>query len=178
MTMLAKINTKFKRALRNEKGFTLIELIMVIVILGILAAAAVPKFMDLSSDAKIASMKGVAGALEGGCAQNFAKRSMLGATPTQGPFNTATAAQLAGTMATGTSCATLFGSPVTGGVVQAQTCAAGLGLGCFMDSGSMPADYGTITFAGTISASASACTFVGSNSGYTTVTTFSCPMIL
>ncbi len=49
--------------LKNEKGFTLIELVMVIVILGILAAFALPRFADLQTDARIAALNGLAGSV-------------------------------------------------------------------------------------------------------------------
>jgi len=47
----------------KQRGFTLIELVIVIVILGILSATAIPKFVNLSSDARIASLEGIKGAL-------------------------------------------------------------------------------------------------------------------
>ncbi len=53
------------RMIKNSRGFTLIELVMVIVILAILAAVAVPRFIDLQGDARISTAKGVAGAISG-----------------------------------------------------------------------------------------------------------------
>lgn len=57
----------YKEALMKagNKGFTLIELVMVIVILGILAAVAIPRFIDLQSDARNSTAKGIGGALSG-----------------------------------------------------------------------------------------------------------------
>lgn len=57
----------------KEQGFTLIELIVVIVILGILAVTAAPKFMNLTSDANSAVVKGLAGAIRSASQTIYAK---------------------------------------------------------------------------------------------------------
>ena len=64
----------------RTKGFTLVELVIVIVILGILAAVAVPKFLDFTTDAKKAACKGALGGVRSAVANYYA----YSATPTGG----------------------------------------------------------------------------------------------
>ncbi len=68
------------KGIRDEKGFTLIELIVIIIILGILSVVAVPKYLDLRAEAEKGVAKGVTGALRGSVAILHAKYLIGGST--------------------------------------------------------------------------------------------------
>ena len=64
--------------MRNQKGFTLIELIIVIVVLGILAVTAAPQFINFSSDARTSTIEGLKGAVKGASQTVHAKSLVAG----------------------------------------------------------------------------------------------------
>jgi MSHA pilin protein MshA len=74
----------------SQNGFTLIELVMVIVILGILAAVAIPQFTDLSGDAKTASVRGIGAAISAGAQLNYTNKIMGKTSTTVSNCQTAT----------------------------------------------------------------------------------------
>lgn len=63
---------------RKQQGFTLIELVVVIIILGILAVTAAPKFINLQSDARQSTLAGMKGALQGANSLVFSKAAIGG----------------------------------------------------------------------------------------------------
>lgn len=68
--------------LKNNSGFTLIELVIIIVVLGILAAVAIPKYQDITSEAKEAAARASLGSLRSGITIFYANQAVTTGTAT------------------------------------------------------------------------------------------------
>ena len=65
-----------RTVLRSEGGFTLIELVIVIVILGILASVAIPRYEDMREQARVATLKGQLGSIRSAVAIQYARSAL------------------------------------------------------------------------------------------------------
>ncbi|MGI2058162.1 prepilin-type N-terminal cleavage/methylation domain-containing protein [Shewanella baltica] len=117
--------------MKRQQGFTLIELVVVIIILGILAVTAAPKFINLQGDARASAIQGMKGAIQGANSLVYSKAALAGketkATDTL---------DIAGTTATTDDVAIVYG------YMAATKAALEAGMDVKFDAGSSPTASG------------------------------------
>ncbi|MGF1758519.1 type II secretion system protein [Photobacterium sagamiensis] len=100
--------------MKRQGGFTLIELVVVIVILGILAVTAAPKFLNLQDDARSASLQGLKGAINGGAGIVYGKAAIEGKESSDGSSTVVDVDGIATSFGYPTATATGIGAAVIG----------------------------------------------------------------
>ncbi|MCS6206230.1 prepilin-type N-terminal cleavage/methylation domain-containing protein [Shewanella baltica] len=120
--------------MKRQQGFTLIELVVVIIILGILAVTAAPKFINLQGDARASTIQGMKGAIQGANSLIYSKAALLGIEGAATGSVDVLGNTVAGTPATGTA----DDVPVVFGYMAATKAALEKGMDVKFNTGTSP----------------------------------------